>query len=130
VFITPQIDVLKSGLFMRRGVSIAVLSVMLTSLLVPLALANPSTLPTCCRTGGKHHCTGSMETTRSVGFKSAAMLCPYRHQAAVTSQAVALATARQCVVVLLLEGKTPQSTLSTIYSHDLIDAHKRGPPAA
>src|SRR5664279_2617437 len=113
---------------MRRGVSIATLLVILASVLAPLAQAQSPTLPACCRAGGKHHCDGSMGNSESVGFKSSAKSCPYRHLAAVTSEVVALTATSHRISTFVLERESAHPTFPSIDSHDRTDAHKRGPP--
>src|SRR5450755_5063309 len=103
---------------MRRGVSIAVLMVILTSVLAPMAQARSSTLPACCRAGGTHHCDGSMGSSESVGFKAVPETCSYRHHAAVTSEAVALPATSHRISVLVLERESAHPTFASIYSHD------------
>ena len=115
---------------MRRGVSIATLLMILASVLAPLAQAQSSTLPACCRAGGKHHCDGSMGSLESVGFKAVPETCSYRHHAAVTSEAVALPAANHRISVFVLERAAVQPSALSFYSYDRNDAHKRGPPTA
>jgi hypothetical protein len=114
---------------MRRAVSISVLLVILTSILAPMAQARSSNLPACCRAGGKHRCNGSMGTSGSVGFKSAPEACPYRHQAAVTSEVVALTSTGDHITIFVITGNPIRPQAITISSSDRNDAHKRGPPA-
>jgi hypothetical protein len=71
----------------RRGVSISVLLVLLSSVIVPLALADFTSTPLCCRVSGQHHCTGM---SGGDGFQSLPGKCPYRVAPAVTSGIAAL----------------------------------------
>ena len=69
--------------FMRRGISIAVLAIVVASVVAPLALANPASVPACCRSGGQHHCMGMSGLD---GFQSLPGECPYRVHRAVTTE--------------------------------------------
>ena len=111
---------------MKRGVSTAILLVMLATVLAPLALASPASVPACCRAGGKHHCT--MGTMGMDGFRSQACQCPYRFAPAVTTGIAALAAVhlpssffatRAKVVVVVAPDPVP-------VAFDLVQ--KRGPP--
>jgi hypothetical protein len=117
-------------LLMRRIASIAVLLVLLTATLVPLMQASASTLPACCRAGGKHHCEMSTETSGLEGFKSVPPACPYRIHAAVTSPLVALATRRHHTAAFVLASKAAKAIELTLCANLSDDTHKRGPPAA
>lgn len=115
---------------MRRGISIAVLLVILTSIFAPMAQALTVAVPACCRAGGKHHCSASMGNSGPAGFKSAQEICPYRHHAALTSEQLALTATSQQLGILVLSSETVQPTESNFYSNRRNDVHKRGPPAA
>ncbi len=115
---------------MRRGVSIAVVMVILTSILAPIAQAHSVSLPACCRADGKHHCNGMMETSGLTGFKSPLGACPYRQHAAVTTQVFALAATRHRICISVLGGDAISPAFLALGSSDLGDAHKRGPPTA
>jgi hypothetical protein len=115
---------------MRRIGSIAVLLVLLTITFAPLVQATVSSLPACCRTGGKHHCEMSMGASGLLGFKSAPQSCPYRIHAAVTSRLVALTTATHHTAAFVVASNTPQSIEVTLCTNLRDDEHKRGPPAA
>jgi len=115
-------------LLMRRGVSIAVLAVILTSVFGPTAQAQSSSVPACCRAGGKHHCNESMGPPALDGFKSGVALCPYRCQASVISKLVALTATRHSTAVFVLNSRTARPSNPTCDSCDRKDAHKRGPP--
>jgi hypothetical protein len=115
---------------MRRIASIAVLAVLMTPLLAPLAQGSPSSLPPCCRTGGKHHCEMSAATSGLDGFKSPTQSCSYRMHAAVVSQLAALTAARNRVVSLAINGEAARPIEVSLGSNDSSDAHKRGPPTA
>jgi hypothetical protein len=115
---------------MRRIASIAVLLVLLTITFAPLAQATASSLPACCRTGGKHHCEMSMEASGLLGFQSVPQACPYRIHAAVTSPLVALATAGHHVAANVVATNAAQATEVALRPSLSDDAHKRGPPAA
>jgi hypothetical protein len=120
----------KICLLMRRAVSIAVVMVILTSALTPLVQAQFSTVPACCRVGGKHHCDGAMGSSGAIGFKSVPALCPYRHPAAVISDLVALTSRSHRIANFVLASKTARPPAEIAYSADRSDAHKRGPPTA
>ncbi len=115
---------------MRRIASIAVLLVLLTTTFAPLAQATVSSLPACCRTGGKHHCEMSMGASGLAGFKSAPQSCPYRIHAAMTSSLVALTTETRHTAVFVAANNAPQAIEITLCTNLGDDAHKRGPPAA
>lgn len=115
---------------MRRGVSVAMLMVLLTGVFVPVALASPASVPACCRVGAKHHCEMSMGDSDLTGFKSAVQSCPYRIAAAVTSQLVALTTNRQALAAFVVQREAAQSTRIALHASQSDDAHKRGPPTA
>jgi len=106
------------------------LLVLLTTTLAPLAQASASSLPACCRVGGKHHCEMSMGASRGAGFQSAPKVCPYRILAAVTTPLVALTTASHHATAFVLTSKAAQSIEVTLCTNLSDDAHKRGPPAA
>jgi len=115
---------------MRRIASIVVLLVLMTPTLAPLAQANTSSLPACCRTGGKHHCEMSMGAAGLDGFKSAPAACPYRTHAAVTSPLAALAVARRCLTVFVLGSEASHQVEVTRCGNYSDDTNKRGPPTA
>ena len=77
----------KIRLLVRRGVSISILLLLLSSTIVPLAQAGVVSTPLCCRVGGQHHCSGM---TRGDGFQPLPGKCPYRVAPAVTSGIAAL----------------------------------------
>jgi hypothetical protein len=112
---------------MRRGVSISVLVVLLASVLTPLAEANVSSVPVCCRAGGQHHCTG---VAGMDGFHSLPSKCPYRVAPAVTSGIAALATVSLRVSLFAAESntETPHSPEPIPVAFD--NVQKRGPPVA
>jgi hypothetical protein len=120
----------KICLLMRRAVSIAVVMVILTSALAPLEQAHSSTVPACCRVGGKHHCDGAMGTSGAVGFKSVPAVCPYRHPAALISGLVALTSGSHRIAIFVVDSKTARPPAEIAYSADRSDVHKRGPPTA
>ena len=110
---------------MRRGVSTAVMLVMLASVLAPLALASPGSVPACCRADGKHHCMGMKEMD---GFHSQPGRCPYRVTPAVTKGIAALASVQLPVSIFAAESKT-----AALVSPDPIPVAfdfvpQRGPP--
>src|SRR5690348_15848359 len=115
---------------MRRGVSIAVLLVLLTTTLAQLAQASASSLPVCCRVRGKHLCEMSMGASALGGFQSAPQPCPFRIHAAVMPPLVALAASghRTAAVVQIDEAAHP--TELTHHANFSGDTHKRGPPIA
>jgi hypothetical protein len=115
---------------MRRIVSTAVLLVLLTATLAPLMQAGVSSLPACCRAGGKHHCEMSMGTPGFAGFKSAPEVCPYRIHAAVTSPMVALTAVRHHAAVFVRSNNAFQKIEVALCTNLIKDVHKRGPPAA
>lgn len=112
---------------MRRGVSIAVLMVLLTGVLAPLAQASPTSVPACCRVGGQHDCMGMAGMD---GFHSLPSKCPYRVAPAVTSSVAALVTFNLPVSIFATETKTvtPHSAEPVPVAFD--NVHKRGPPIA
>jgi hypothetical protein len=117
-------------LLMRRCVSIVAVMVILSSTLAPLVQAQFSTVPACCRVGGKHHCDGAMGSSGAIGFKSVPALCPYRHPAAVISDLVALTSRSHRIAIFVLASKTARPPVELAYSADRSDVHKRGPPTA
>jgi hypothetical protein len=123
-------DSAKIPLPMRRIASIGVLLVLLAITFAPLAQATVSSLPACCRTGGKHHCEMSMVASGFLGFKSAPQSCPYRIHAAVTSPLVALTTTSHHATAFVDASNTSQAIVVTPCTNFSDDAHKRGPPAA
>jgi hypothetical protein len=112
---------------MHRGVSIAVLTILLAGMLSPLAQDGPLSAPVCCRVGGQHHCMGKAGLD---GFRSLASQCPYRAYPAVTSaRAAAIARAssvpqRQVVAVVSVQSAGVQKIVTAS------DIRKRGPPSA
>lgn len=104
--------------------------VILACAFAPFAQAQSSTVPACCRTGGRHHCNGSMETPGSSGFKSAPEKCPYRRTPAVTSEVVALTLSGHCIDIFVVDSENARPLVVVPYSSAHNDAHKRGPPAA
>jgi hypothetical protein len=65
-----------SGIHMRRWAAIPILILMVASFLAPAVLASVTApTPACCRVGGQHHCSASIETT---GVQLRGQGCPYR----------------------------------------------------
>jgi len=60
---------------MRRSLSSLLLALICAGVLLPFLQGSPTDVPACCRRDGKHHC---MRRSGADGFKSAAMVCPYR----------------------------------------------------
>lgn len=118
----------KIRLLVRRFASISLLALMLTTALAPFAQAWQSSVPACCRTGGRHHCEMSMGTSGLEGFKSAREICPYRIHAAVTSQVIALTAAPLRISVLLPIQGAARPTEATLSANHSDQTHKRGPP--
>ncbi|MGA9564265.1 MAG: hypothetical protein WBS19_01960 [Candidatus Korobacteraceae bacterium] len=116
---------------MRRVATITVLLVLLTPLLAPLAQASTSSLPACCRAGGRHHCEMAMGNSEPTGFTSAPTVCPFRIHAAVTSPLVALASSTHLAIGIVLIGESyRRPTEVTLSSNPGDELHQRGPPAA
>lgn len=110
---------------MRRGVSIAVLMLLLTSAFAPLAQAWQSSVPACCRVGGKHHCMGMSGMD---GFQSLPANCPYHVHRAVTTNVAAVMPLRQLVsrrstVSKDIDPASPEPALVAFGN-----VQKRGPP--
>ena len=112
---------------MRRTVSIAVLMVLLTGVLVPLAQASSVWVPACCRVGGQHHCMGMAGTD---GFRSLPDKCPYRAAPAVTSSIVALVNFNPPVSIFATETKTVALNSAEPVPVAFGNVQKRGPPIA
>ena len=110
---------------MRRAISVSVLVILLTSVLVPLAQANVSWVPACCRAGGEHHCTGMAGMD---GFQSVASKCPYRVAPAVTSGIAALATVSLPVSIFAAECETAALPVCEPLPVAFGNVQKRGPP--
>src|SRR5262249_44736934 len=94
--------------YMRRGVSIAVLLLLLTITLAPLAQPTGSSLPACCRAAGKHHCA---MMPAGDGFQSVPLACPYRVAPAVTSGIAALLRVGLPVSIFATSSSTIARTL-------------------
>ena len=76
---------------MRRCLSSLLLLLICAGVLLPLVEASSTDVPACCRRDGKHHC---MRSVGADGFKSAAMVCPYRSLRTLTNKVTALAATR------------------------------------
>ena|SRR6516162_3305553 len=113
---------------MRRGVSIAVLLVVLASALAPLAQANASSVPACCRVGGPHHCMGMPAGLD--GFHSLPSKCPYRIAPAVTSPVATLIRVRLAISRFATETIPAPPQSIDPFRIALVDVQKRGPPIA
>lgn len=120
----------KIRVLMRRSVSIAVVMVILASALAQFTQVQSSTVPACCRAGGKHHCGRSMRAEGSVGFKAEPESCPYRHPAAMTSDVVALTSAVHRIAIFVVDADSAQPSVLAAYLSGCNDTHKRGPPIA
>src|SRR3974390_747065 len=112
---------------MRRGASIAVLLVLLTSVLAPLAQGSAASLPACCRIGGQHHCMGM---GGAEGFRSLPSKCPYRVVPAVTTSVATLITVTTPASLFVPEVHPAEPPSSLPVSAARGDVHKRGPPIA
>jgi hypothetical protein len=112
---------------MRRVASIAVLIVLLTSVLVPLAQGTASSVPACCRIGGQHHCSGMAGAD---GFHSQASACPYRVSPAVVPGAGALPQEAPQVAIAAVAQQSPAKPSGYVATTVEDEAHKRGPPLA
>ncbi len=110
---------------MRRGVTIAVLFLLLTATLMPLAQANGSSLPACCRASGKHHC--AMMPAED-GFQSVPLSCPYRVAPAVTSGIAALVRVEFAVSVFPISSSAVAPPLPAAIPVAFGNVQKRGPP--
>ena len=110
---------------MRRGVSIAVLLLLLTITLAPLAQATGSSLPACCRADGKHHCA---MMPGGDGFQSVPLNCPYRVAPAVTSGIAALVRVGFPVSVFATSSFTVAPSLPEPIPVAFGNVQKRGPP--
>ena len=67
---------------MRRLLANLALAALLSTLVLPLALAlRTSATPACCLPGGKHHCS---QKPSGVGFTSKTDACPYASQFVAT----------------------------------------------
>lgn len=112
---------------MKRGVSFAVLMVLLIGVMAPLAQASVASVAACCRVGGQHHCMGMAGMD---GFRSLPSKCPYRVALAVTSSNVALVTFNLPVSIYATQTKTvaPRSADPAPVAFD--NVQKRGPPIA
>lgn len=110
---------------MRRGVSISVLLVVLSSVLVPLAQASPASLPACCRAGGQHHCMGM---PGGDGFRSLPSKCPYHAAPAVTSSLTALVRESMPVSLSATEDKAVAPSSFEPVPVAIGNVQKRGPP--
>jgi len=112
---------------MRRGVSIAVLMVLLTAVLAPLAQASSASVPACCRVGGQHHCMGMAGLD---GFRSLPSKCPYRVAPAVTSRFAALVTFDLPVSIFATVTKIVAPHSAEPVPVAFGNVQKRGPPIA
>jgi hypothetical protein len=110
---------------MRRVVSISVLVVLLASVLVPLAQANLSWVPACCRAGGQHRCMGMAGMD---GFHSLPTKCPYRVAPAVTSGIAALVTVSLPVSIFVAECQAAVLPACEPVPVAFGNVQKRGPP--
>ncbi|HLI63342.1 MAG TPA: hypothetical protein VKV05_08065 [Terriglobales bacterium] len=71
---------------MRRVLASLLLVLLLAGDALPL-LPGQSSLPPCCRRGGKHHCM-MLHRLASDGLHAAVPNCPYRHLAALIFHSV------------------------------------------
>ena len=112
---------------MRRGASIAVLLVLMSGILVPLAQVGVSSVPACCRAGGQHHCMG---TQGMDGFQSVPSRCPHHVAPAVTSSVAALATESPRASILAAQSSSVFLPNPVAVSVAFGVVQKRGPPTA
>ncbi len=112
---------------MRRGASIAVLLVLLTSVLAPLAQGGVSSVPACCRAGGEHHCMGMPGMD---GFHSLPSKCPYHVAPAVTTNIAALVTESPRASILAVKSSSVFLPNPVPVSVAFGVVQKRGPPTA
>jgi hypothetical protein len=110
---------------MRRGASIAVLLVLLSGVLAPLAQGSASSVPACCRANGQHHCMGMPGMD---GFRSLASKCPYHVAPAVTSSIAAVVSEALQVSVLTAESSSVSLPNPVAVSVAFGVVQKRGPP--
>ena len=112
---------------MKRGASIAVLSVFLAGLLVPLIQLVAPTLPACCRANGAHHCS-EMAHTGADGFRSQGQICPFRTFPAVTGGVVALPKVGATYSLPVAQTSLRISLLVDPDRLSFDTVQKRGPP--
>jgi hypothetical protein len=128
-----------SGIFMVRTTAIAVLMLLALPLCLPLAqLKTESSLPSCCRRNGQHHCA-AMARFRSSnqpqptepGFRSATHPCPYRSMlfATVASHGIAVPARSSSWVRLVAYPAVIVHTILQARISEARSHHKRGPPA-
>ena len=118
---------LKFCAVMRRGLSSAVLMLLLTSAFAPFMQAWQSSVPACCRAGGKHHCMG---TSGMDGFQSLPGKCPYHVHRAVTTEVAALMPSCQPVSRRSTESKSIDPASSEPAPLAFGNVQKRGPPVS
>lgn len=112
---------------MRRGISIAVLAVVVAALVAPLALAAPGALPACCRVGGQHHCAGMNGPD---GFHSAPSSCPYRATPAIPGRVASLIRGSLQFSLTAQESRIFVTDRNNSILEAFSDIHKRGPPVS
>jgi len=115
---------------MRRGASIFVLVLLSASLIAPMVLALPASVPACCRVGGNHHCEMTLKSSGLPGLQSVPETCPYRDHSAVTPELAALTARGHRISVVVVRPESGHSTLVVPGDSQSYDAHKRGPPPA
>jgi hypothetical protein len=102
-----------------------VLMLLLTSAFAPLAEAWQSSVPACCRVGGKHHCMGMSATD---GFQSLAGKCPHHVLPAATTDLAAMVAIRQPVSVRRTETESVEPASAAPAAVAFGNVQKRGPP--
>ena len=116
---------LKFCAVMRRGVSSAVLMLLVISAFAPFMQAWQSSVPACCRVGGTHRCMG---TSGMDGFQSQPGKCPYHVHRAVTTEVAALMPSCQPVSRPSDESKSLDPASSEPAQLAFGNVQKRGPP--
>jgi hypothetical protein len=111
----------------RRGASISVLLLLLSSVIVPLVQAGATSMPLCCRVGGQHHCSGM---TGGEGFHSLPGKCPYRVAPAITSGVAALLRVTLAQFSFKAEHQVAELPEPVFLPVAFDNAQKRGPPIA
>ncbi|MFI5088601.1 MAG: hypothetical protein ACHP7P_00910 [Terriglobales bacterium] len=115
---------------MRRSTATALLLLMLAVFLAPAAVATVTTpTPACCRTAGRHHCSGMVPSGPEGGAQFQGDSCPYRKPVALSGSA----TTPRATQTVALAGA--HSFLGEFYSEVFISHREpphsqRGPPPA
>ena len=117
---------------MRRALASLLLALFSFPLIVPMLRPDASSsLPSCCRREGKHHCTMGPESTSREGLNAIRPKCAnYPSTTAVPGSSVAFLKKSPSICVSLLSFPPVQARAEAQYRVSFSRSRqKRGPPA-